>query len=99
MIMSKSRKPKSATREWVESILIALVLAVLIRSYLIQPFKIPSGSMRMTLIEGDHLFVDKWTYGPQILPPMFWDIGASDGEMRTDQPPSPPLLSIRWPDA
>jgi len=84
------RKPKSATREWVESILVALVLAVVIRSYFIQPFKIPSGSMRMTLIEGDHLFVDKWTYGPQILPPMFWDIGFQDGS---------PLLSVRWPNA
>ena len=71
---AQNKKPKSAP-EWVESILIALVLAVLIRSYFIQPFKIPSGSMRMTLIEGDHLFVDKWTYGPQILPPCF---GISD---------------------
>jgi signal peptidase I len=88
--MSKTRKPKSAARDWIESILIALVLAVLIRSYFIQPFKIPSGSMRMTLIEGDHLFVDKWTYGPQILPPMFWDIGFQEGS---------PLLSVRWPDA
>ena len=35
--------------------------------------------MRMTLIEGDHLFVDKWTYGPQVLPPMFWDIGFQEG--------------------
>ena len=88
--MSKTRKPKSAARDWIESILIALVLAVLIRSYFIQPFKIPSGSMRMTLIEGDHLFVDKWTYGPQVLPPMFWDIGFQEGS---------PLLSIRWPNA
>ena len=88
--MSKTRKPKSAVREWVESILIALVLAILIRSYFVQPFKIPSGSMRMTLIEGDHLFVDKWTYGPQVLPPMFWDIGFQEGS---------PLLSVRWPDA
>src|SRR5271170_3234732 len=88
--MSKTRKPKSALRDWVESILIALVLAVLIRSYFIQPFKIPSGSMRMTLIEGDHLFVDKLTYGPQVLPPMFWDIGFQEGS---------PLLSVRWPDA
>ena len=88
--MSQNKKPKSATREWVESILVALVLAVLIRSYFIQPFKIPSGSMRMTLIEGDHLFVDKWTYGPQVLPPMFWDIGFQEGS---------PLLSVRWPDA
>ena len=88
--MSKNRKPKSAVREWIESILVALVLAVLIRSYFIQPFKIPSGSMRMTLIEGDHLFVDKWNYGPQVLPPMFWDIGFKEGS---------PLLSLRWPDA
>ena len=88
--MPENKKPKSATREWIESILVALVLAVLIRSYFVQPFKIPSGSMRMTLIEGDHLFVDKWTYGPQILPPMFWDIGFQEGS---------PLLSVRWPDA
>jgi len=87
--MPQTRKPKSSVREWVESILIALVLAVFIRSYFIQPFKIPSGSMRMTLIEGDHLFVDKWTYGPQALPPMFWDIGSQDGN---------PLLSVRWPN-
>jgi signal peptidase I len=86
--MPKNNKPKSAIREWVESILVALVLAVAIRSYFIQPFKIPSGSMRMTLIEGDHLFVDKWTYGPQILPPMFWDIGVQEGN---------PLVSVRWP--
>ena len=64
----KQRKPKSALREWVESILIAIVLAMLIRSYFIQPFKIPSGSMRMTLIEGDHLFVNKLRYGPTLLP-------------------------------
>jgi signal peptidase I len=60
--------PKSALREWVESILIALVLAIFIRTYFFQPFKIPSGSMRMTLIEGDHLFVNKLRYGPIVLP-------------------------------
>lgn len=59
---------KSVVREWVESIVIALVLAIFIRTYFIQPFKIPSGSMRMTLIEGDHLFVDKLHYGPILLP-------------------------------
>lgn len=65
---NKNRKPKSALREWVESILIALVLAIFIRTYFFQPFKIPSGSMRMTLIEGDHLFVNKLRYGPILLP-------------------------------
>jgi signal peptidase I len=88
--MPQNKKPKSALREWVESILIALLLAVVIRSYFVQPFKIPSGSMRMTLMEGDHLFVDKWTFGPQVLPPMFWDIGFKEGS---------PLVSLRWPDS
>ena len=64
----KNKKPKSALREWVESILIALVLAVFIRTYFFQPFKIPSGSMRMTLVEGDHLFVNKLRYGANLLP-------------------------------
>ncbi|MBF0490264.1 MAG: signal peptidase I [Candidatus Omnitrophica bacterium] len=64
----KKSKFKSAIREWIESIVVALVLAVVIRTYFIQPFKIPSGSMRMTLIEGDHLFVNKLRYGPILLP-------------------------------
>jgi len=88
--MPKNKKQKSVVREWVESILIALVLAVLIRSYIISPFKIPSGSMEDTLLIGDQIFVDKWTYGPQVLPPMFWDIGFQEGK---------PFLSLRWPDA
>jgi signal peptidase I len=67
--MSESnRKPKSNLREWIESILVALVLAVFIRTFFFQPFKIPSGSMRMTLVEGDHLFVNKLRYGPILLP-------------------------------
>ena len=53
-------------REWVESILIAFVLAMFIRCFFIQAFKIPSGSMRMTLIEGDRLIVNKVRYGAKI---------------------------------
>ena len=64
----KNNKLKSDIREWIESILVALVLAIVIRTYFVQPFKIPSGSMRMTLIEGDHLFVNKLRYGPILLP-------------------------------
>lgn len=59
---------QAVAREWAESIVVALLLAIIIRSYFIQPFKIPSGSMRMTLIEGDHLFVSKLLYGPILLP-------------------------------
>ena len=57
---------KKVVKEWVESILIAFVLAMFIRTFVVQAFKIPSGSMRMTLIEGDRLMVNKLRYGPRI---------------------------------
>lgn len=53
---------KSQIREWVESLVIALVLALLIRAFVVQAFKIPTGSMRPTLIEGDRLLVNKFIY-------------------------------------
>jgi signal peptidase I len=57
---------KAVAWEWAESLAVAFLLAMLIRTFLIQPFKIPSGSMRMTLIEGDRLFVNKLDYGPSV---------------------------------
>lgn len=59
-------KKKSVLREWVESILIAVVLALFIRTFIVQAFKIPTGSMRMTLIEGDRIIVNKFIYGAQV---------------------------------
>ncbi len=49
-------------KEWLQSILVALVLTLVIRTYVVQAFKIPSGSMRPTLLEGDKLFVNKYVY-------------------------------------
>lgn len=49
-------------REWAQSIAIALLLTLVIRTYVVQAFKIPSGSMRPTLMEGDKLFVNKFVY-------------------------------------
>src|SRR3990167_456530 len=49
-------------KEWAQSILVALILTLVIRTYVIQAFKIPSGSMRPTLMEGDKLFVNKYIY-------------------------------------
>ena len=53
---------KAQIWEWAESLLIALVLALLIRTFVVQAFKIPTGSMRPTLLEGDRLLVNKFIY-------------------------------------
>ena len=57
---------KSVVREYAEAILIAVVLALFIRTFIIQAFKIPSGSMEDTLLVGDHLLVNKFIYGVKI---------------------------------
>jgi signal peptidase I len=54
---------KSVAREWGEAILVAVVLALVIRTFVVQAFKIPSGSMLETLQIGDHLLVNKMTRG------------------------------------
>jgi len=64
--MAKTLKPKSALREWIESIVIAFILAMFIRTFIVQAFKIPTGSMRTTLLEGDRILVNKFIYGARI---------------------------------
>lgn len=59
-------KKKSIIREYAESIAIAVLLALVIRTYLVQAFKIPSGSMEDTLAIGDHLLVSKFIYGTKL---------------------------------
>jgi signal peptidase I len=54
---------KSVTREYVEAMIIALVLAVFIRTFFVQAYKIPSGSMEPTLLIGDHILVNKIIFG------------------------------------
>jgi signal peptidase I len=60
------KKKKSGLRENVEAILVAIVLALFIRTFVIQAFKIPSGSMKQTLLVGDHILVNKFIYGVKI---------------------------------
>ena len=57
---------KSAVREWAEAIVIAFILAMIIRIFVVQAFKIPTGSMRTTLLEGDVILVNKFIYGAKI---------------------------------
>ena len=60
------KKKKSGLRENVEAILVAIVLALFIRTFVIQAFKIPSGSMKETLLIGDHILVNKFIYGVKL---------------------------------
>lgn len=57
---------KSVIREWVESIIVAFILAMFIRTFVVQAFKIPTGSMRPTLLEGDLILVNKFIYGAKV---------------------------------
>ncbi|MDO8662574.1 MAG: signal peptidase I [Candidatus Omnitrophota bacterium] len=60
-------KKKSALREWIEAALFAAFLAFcVIRPFIVQAFKIPTGSMRPTLIEGDLILVNKFIYGAKV---------------------------------
>ena len=55
-------KTKSKTREYVESLIIAAIIAFFVRSFVIQAFRIPSSSMEPTLLIGDHLLVNRLSY-------------------------------------
>lgn len=57
---------KSEVREYAESIFVAIAVAMALRFFVVEAFKIPSGSMIPTLQVGDHIFVNKFTYGPAI---------------------------------
>lgn len=83
-MMAADRAPKSVFREYAESVVIAVLLALLVRTFFLQAFKIPTGSMRPTLVDGDRILVDKVTYGikipftpvrlPRIRPPQRGDL-------------------------
>src|SRR3989304_8249955 len=55
---------KPAAREYLESIGVAVILALFIRTFVVQAFKIPTGSMETNLLIGDHLLVNKVIYSP-----------------------------------
>lgn len=59
-------KKKHIVREYAESIIVAVILALIIRTLVVQAFKIPSGSMEDTLAIGDHILVNKFIYGMKV---------------------------------
>ncbi len=70
-IFKRTKGKKGHARETVEAVAIAVILAIVIRTFVLQAFKIPSGSMEDTLLIGDHLIVSKFSYGIQVPRPAY----------------------------
>jgi signal peptidase I len=56
-------KNKSIARDWAEALIVAFVIAMIIRAFILQAYRIPSTSMEDTLLKGDHILATKFTYG------------------------------------
>ena len=59
----------SSSREWYESLLVAAIFVLFVRTFVVQTYQVPTGSMESTILVGDHLLVNKFAYGPRL--PMF----------------------------
>ncbi len=104
-VADKSQKKSGGLGETVSVIVQALILALVIRTFLFQPFSIPSGSMRPTLLEGDYLFVTKWAYGysryslpfgPDIFSGRIWGTEPKRGDVVVFKfPPNPSIDYIK----
>jgi signal peptidase I len=104
-VADKSQKKSGGLGETVSVIVQALLLALVIRTFLLQPFSIPSGSMRPTLLEGDYLFVTKWAYGyskhslpfsPDLFEGRIWASQPERGDVVVFKfPPNPSLDYIK----
>jgi len=90
--------PKSAIREYLEAIVLAVILTVVIRGLVVQAFRIPTSSMEETLQIGDFLFVNKMVYGSEI------DIGLAGHQLvyhrfpAIREPKPGDVLVFRYPD-
>ena len=79
---------KSTAREYLESLVVTVILALYGTTFLVQAFKIPSSSMEDTLLIGDHLMVDKVSYSP----PAFWEFLLPYTQVARDQ-----IIVFRYP--
>jgi len=56
----------SSSREWYESLLVAAIFVLFVRTFVVQTYQVPTGSMESTILVGDHLLVNKFAYGPRM---------------------------------
>ena len=105
MSNSETSKKQSTLGETVSVIIQALLLAVVLRTFFYQPFSIPSGSMKPTLLIGDYLFVSKFSYGyskhsipfsPDLFDGRIWSAEPKRGDIAVFKfPPNPEIDYIK----
>lgn len=66
MSTQKGNPEKKHSREWFDALVIAAIFATLLRIFIVESYRIPTGSMERTLLAGDFLFVNKYVYGPKV---------------------------------
>lgn len=97
--VTRPRKPASRNQvifENVASLVFALVIVFMVRSSIVEAFKIPSGSMIPTLLIGDHIFVNKFAYGLQV-PFSDWITGQPIYMVRRDPPKRGDIIVFKYP--
>src|SRR5690349_20345411 len=95
VVASPVPRVKSEVREYAEALAVALLLALVIRTFVVQAFKIPSGSMLPTLQIGDHILVNKFIYGPRFEIPL---TQISLGQLPGLRKPRPgDVVVFSWP--
>lgn len=62
--MTAERRKQSLVREYYEAILVAVIFALFVRTFVVQAFQVPSGSMEKTVLIGDHMLVNKFIFAP-----------------------------------
>jgi len=90
-------KNKNVAREWFNTIFYGALIAIVFRSFLLEPFNIPSGSMIPTLHVGDHIFVEKWAYGYSRYSFPFGSWGLWNGRFFASEPDVGDVIVFRNP--
>src|SRR5512145_2539514 len=89
-VTTGAKRKEGGIGETIRVIIHALIIALVIRTFLFQPFNIPSGSMKETLLVGDYLFVSKFSYGyshyslpfsPPLFPGRIWASQPNRGDV------------------
>ena len=92
------KKYTNTAREWINTLVWAGLIAIIFRSFLLEPFNIPSGSMIPTLQVGDHIFVQKWSYGYSRNSFPFGSWNMWDGRFFATEPKTGDVIVFRKPN-